>query len=136
VLDVQPLGFEAHRALREASIARLRAGAVVSGRLFDFLSGDLTAASREALVLAAGDPACAESALRALTTRGDRESLTALGRLAQSDDALLAAEASCALASQPDSRSQRLLQREAQRHPGREAGAALDRIRTLGARPI
>ncbi len=115
VLDTRPVPFAMRRAVRQASIARLRAGAITTGSVFDFLEQDLSNEARAALVEAAHDPGSAERALSALATRGDRASLDALNRLAHDSDRGLSARAACALQSQPDSRTQRLTTRVAQR---------------------
>ncbi len=115
VLDTRPLPAGMRGALRQASIARLRAGGITTGSVFDFLEQDLSSDAREALVEAAHEPASAERALSALSTRGDRASLDALDRLSHDSDRGLSARAQCALWSQPDSRTQRVASRVAQR---------------------
>jgi HEAT repeat protein len=114
-------------AQRAASIARLRAGAVTSGPVFDFLAHDLSARARQALMQAAHDPACAESAIAALASRGDSPSLSALSELADDNEAGLASRAACALLSAPDSRSHAFLLRMGTRLRA-DAAAALLRI--------
>ena len=106
VLDTRPTPLGARLALRQASIERLRAGAITTGSVFDFLEQDLSDESREALLRAAREPASAERALSALATRGDRASRSALAKLGNDSDRGLAARAACALQSQLDSRTQ------------------------------
>jgi hypothetical protein len=136
LLEGQPSTPLARRALRRASIERLRAGALTSGRVFDFLQRDLSGAAREALVEAARDPASSESALSALSARGDGASLRALSALSNDVERGLAQRAACALLSQPDSRSRPFLLRVNRADLKNEAGAALIRINAPGARPI
>jgi hypothetical protein len=66
------------QAQRDVGILRLRAGAITSGPVFEFLARDPSAAALQALVEAAHDPASADSAVNALSTRGDSASLAAL----------------------------------------------------------
>ena len=115
------------QAQRATSIARLRAGALTTGGVFDFLARDLSSAAREALVQSAHDPASAESAINALTTRGDSASLGALSRLADDSEPELASRAVCALVTAPDSRTHPFLLRAERKLPN-QAAAALLRI--------
>lgn len=111
VLDTRPLSVAMRRAVRRASIARVRAGAISTGSAFDFLEQDLARESRDTLVQAAHDPASVERALGALSARGDRSSLEALFRLSRDSDRGLAARAACTLSAAPDSRTQRFASR-------------------------
>ena len=87
----------ARRLLRKACVQRLRAGAITTGSVFDFLEQDLSAEAGEALTEAARDPASASRALAALSNRGDRASSIALERLSNDSDRRLAAQARCTL---------------------------------------
>jgi len=131
-----PHTLGALHALRATSIARLREGAVSTGPLFDFMERDLANETREALVLAARDPASAEAAVNALARRGDASSLAALSQLANDSDSSLSARAVCALASDPDSRSRLPLQRASRGKGQATAARALLHINAPGARPI
>lgn|GEM_PF-1529082 len=111
VLESPAPTAELRQAQRAASIARLRAGAITSGPVFDFLARDLSSQARQALAQAAHDPASKESALNALATRGDSATLVALAELADDSDPGLASRAACALLSAPDSRSHTFLLR-------------------------
>jgi len=115
-------------ALRGACITRLRAGSTNSGPVFDFLAQDLSDDSREALVAAARDRASADSALSALSTRGDAASLAAVNRLASDADVEIASRAACAAVSRPDSRSRDALVRASRGPLAREAAQALVQI--------
>lgn len=128
MLEGQPPTLTARQALRRASIARLRAGAVTSGWVFQFLQGDLSGEAREALVQAARDPGSRESALNALSVRGDVESLRALSTLAQDSDRGLAERAGCNLLSRPDSRWRPFLQRSTRPTLADQTATALQRI--------
>ena len=136
LLAAEPISAVSRRVLRRSSIARLTAGAHVSGPIYDFLEQDLSDDARAALEQAGADPASAERALNALSTRGDRASLAALGRLASDLNPRVAVRAACALVSQPDSRSQTLLLRPNRGALARETAAALLHINAPGARPI
>jgi len=136
LLASQPMPPLARRALRRSSIERLRAGALTTGPIFEFLQRDLSSDAREALVQAARDPACSESALNALSARGDTGSLRALSALADDADQGLAQRAACALLSQPDSRSRPFLSRANRGNLQSDTAAALLRINAPGARPI
>ena len=136
LLETAQLSFGARRALHRASVARLRAGAISGGRVFDFLEGDLSSEAGEALVLAARDRASVESATSTLVKRGDSASLAALARLANDSDRWLAMRAGCALASDPDSRSRVPLLRAGHGDLQSAAAAALVHINAPGARPI
>jgi hypothetical protein len=136
LLEGRPSTPFARRALRRASIERLRAGALTSGRVFDFLQRDLSGEAREALVEASRDPASSESALNALSARGDSASLRALSALSNDAERALAQRASCALLSAPDSRSHPFLLRVDRSDLKSQAGAALLHINAAGARPI
>ena len=105
LLESQPLPLAARPAARRSSVARLRAGALLSGSVFDFLERDLSDEAREALVQSAHDSASADRALSALSTRGDRASLDALHQLANDINRGLSERAACALTSNPDSRT-------------------------------
>ncbi|HEY3666816.1 MAG TPA: HEAT repeat domain-containing protein [Polyangiaceae bacterium] len=131
-----PHTLGALHALRSASIARLREGAVSTGPLFDFMERDLSNETREALVLAARDPASADSAVNALARRGDAPSLAALSQLANDSDRTLSARAVCALAADPDSRSRLPLQRASHGKGQAAVARALLHINAPGARPI
>ena len=124
------------QAVRNASIDRLRQGAVAAGPIFDFMEQDLAASTRDALVLAAHDPPSTDSALNALVRRGDNASLLALSQLANDADPEVAVRAGCSLVSNPDSRSRVLLQRATQRSLQRQVAGALLQINAPGARPI
>jgi hypothetical protein len=108
LLGAAPVSARARRVLRQASVQRLRAGAITQGPVFDFLEQDLSSEAREALLVAARDPASAASALTALSKRADRASLGALTRLANDSDRSLAARASCALRAETGSRTRRV----------------------------
>ena len=136
LLQGQPPTPLSRQALRRASIERLRAGALTTGWVFEFLQRDLSSEAREALVLAARDPAARDSALSALSARGDIGSLRALSALANDVEQGLAEHAACALLSQPDSRSRPFLLRSNRANLRNEAAAALERINAQGARPI
>jgi len=136
LLEGQPGTVEVRQALRKASVARLREGALTSGRVFDFLQKDLSRDAREALLQAAHDAASSESAVNALSARGDGESLRALSDLADDGDPGLAQRAACALFTQPDSRSLPFLLRPPRVDSKVQAGAALVHINAPGARPI
>jgi hypothetical protein len=136
LLQGQPSTPLARQALRRASIERLRAGALTSGWVFEFLQRDLSGEAREALVEAARDPASRESALNALSVRGDSGSLRALSSLANDVEHSLAQPAACALLSQPDSRSRPFILRSNRANLANEAASALERINATGARPI
>ena len=127
VLESPAPTAELRQAQRAVSILRLRAGAITSGPVFDFLARDPTADALQALVQAAHDPASADSALNALSTRGDSASLAALSQLAEDSDVGLASRAACALSTAPDSRSRPFFLRAGRRLPG-ETAAALLRI--------
>jgi HEAT repeat protein len=127
VLELPAPTARLRQAQRAASIARLRAGALTTGNVFNFLARDLSSAAREALVQSARDPASAESATNALTTRGDSASLGALSRLADDSDPGLASRAVCALVTAPDSRTHPFLLRAERKLPS-QAAAALQRI--------
>jgi hypothetical protein len=103
LLGASPSTAQARRVLRQASVLRLRAGAITEGAVFDFLEQDLSSEAREALLVAARDPASAERALMALWNRGDRASQSALQRLANDSDRGLAARAACTLRAEPGS---------------------------------
>ncbi|MEO8904536.1 MAG: hypothetical protein ABI488_19210 [Polyangiaceae bacterium] len=124
------------RALRTATIARLREGALSGGPVFDFLERDLSAESREALLISARDPASADAACTALARRGDAASLAGLSQLANDSDPQLAARASCALATDPDSRSRVPLERAMRGNERSPAARALVHINAPGARAI
>ncbi len=113
------------QAQRVASSARLRAGAITSGPVFDFLARDLSSEAGQALAQAARDPASRDSALNALATRGDSASLVALAELADDSDPELASRAACALLSAPDSRSHAFLLRVGRQLRGDAAAALL-----------
>jgi len=136
MLEGQPLTPFSRQALRRASIERLRAGALTTGSVFEFLQRDLSLDGREALVQAARDPASSDSALSALSARGDTSSLRALSALADDADQGLSQRAACALLSQPDSRSHPFLSRSNRANLRSEAAAALLRINAPGVRPI
>jgi len=136
LLQGQPATPLARQALRRASIERLRAGALTSGWAYEFLQRDLSNEAREALVRAARDPAARESALSALSARGDLGSLRALSALANDVDQGLAEQAACALLSEPDSRSRPFLLRAKRAKLESAAAAALERINAPGVRPI
>lgn len=139
LLETQALTPTARRTLRRASIARLRAGAVTSGPLFEFLQHDLSDEARAALVQAAHDPGSRDSALAALAARGDSDSLRALSTLSNDGERGLAERAACALLAQPDSRWRPFLsdgmRRSRVRLPN-ETAAALQRINLPGGRAI
>ena len=126
----------ARRALRAAAILRIHAGAINSGPVFEFLEQDLSADSREALLFAAHDPACAETACTTLARRGDAVSLASLAQLANDSDARLAGAASCALAADPDLRSRVPLERVLSGNARSVASRALAHINAPGARAI
>jgi len=136
MLQGQPSTPLARQALRRASIERLRAGALRGGWAYEFLQRDLSSEAREALVLAAHDPASRESALNALSARGDIDSLRSLSILANDVEQGLAQQAACALLSQPDSRSRPFLLRSNRANLTSEAAAALARINASSGRPI
>lgn len=108
-LLARPAPSGLYPALRQASIVRLRRGAVASSDLFAFLAADLDREARVALAQAAQDPDNAELALDALSARGDPESLRVLDRLTRDSERAVSVRASCALISRPDSRSVRFL---------------------------
>ncbi|MES1178475.1 MAG: hypothetical protein ABUL62_29405 [Myxococcales bacterium] len=108
LLQTAPISARMRRVLRQASVQRLRAGAITQGPVFDFLEQDLSPEARAALIDAAHDPASAARAVAALFNRGDRESLSALGRLANDSDRNLAARAACALRPANGSRAHRI----------------------------
>ncbi len=124
------------RSVRTAAIVRLHEGAISSGPVFDFLERDLSADSRDALLFAARDPASADAACNALARRGDPSSLMGLSQLAHDSDPELAARASCALASDPDSRSRVPLERAMRGNEHSVAARALVHINAPGARAI
>lgn len=136
LLEGQPSTPFLRQALRRASIERLRAGALTSGPIFDFLQRDLSRDAREALVQAARDPGSRESALSALSARADNGSLRALSALAVDADQDLSARAACMLLSRPDSRSRPFLLRSNRGDLTSETREALGRINAPGARPI
>jgi hypothetical protein len=107
LLEATPTTLRARRALRQASVRRLRAGALTQGRVFDFLEQDLSSEARDALLDATRDPASATRALSALSNRGDRASRSALQRLATDSDRALAARATCTLRAETASRTRR-----------------------------
>ncbi len=127
VLESPAPTADLRQAQRNTSIARLRVGALTTGRVFDFLARDPSPAAREALLQSAHDSASAESAITALSTRGDSASLAALSRLADDSDPELASRAACALLAAPDSRTHPFLLRAERKLPG-QAAAALLRI--------
>lgn len=124
------------RALRAAAVARLHDGAISSGPVFDFLEQDLSDESREALAFAAHDPASADAACGALSRKGDAASLASLSQLASDGDPRVAGAASCALASDPDSRSRVPLERVLPGNAQGVASRALAHINAPGARAI
>jgi hypothetical protein len=136
LLATPPHTPHARRALRAAAISRLHEGALSGSTLFDFLEQDLSAESREALLVAAHDPASADSACTALARKGDPVSLASLSQLANDSDPQLAATAGCALASDPDSRSRVPLERVRQGNAHNLASRALAHINAPGARAI
>ena len=136
ILATPPRAVGGLRAVRAAGIARLREGAVAAGPLFEFLERDLTPASREALVEAARDPASRDLALSALARRADSASLAALSQLSNDSDESLSVRATCALASDPDSRSRVPLLRATRSNVRARAANALVKINAPGARPI
>ncbi|HYQ01445.1 MAG TPA: HEAT repeat domain-containing protein [Polyangiaceae bacterium] len=141
LLEAQQPTPAARQTLRRASIARLRAGALTSGPAFDFLQRDLSSEAREALVRAAHDPGSRDSALSALSARGDTASLRALSTLSNDVERPLAERAACAMLSQPDSRWRPFLSgaNRANRTSLPDAtAAALQRIHvaSTGGRPI
>ena len=136
LLGGQPSTPPLRRALRRASIERLRAGALTSGPVFDFLQRDLSPAALEALLQAARDPGSRDAALSALSQRADNGSLRALSTLADDADRELSARAACVLLSRPDSRSRPFLLRSNRRDLTSETAEALSRINAPGARPI
>ncbi|HEY5376034.1 MAG TPA: hypothetical protein VIK01_20280 [Polyangiaceae bacterium] len=136
LLTSPPHTPNARRALRAAAILRVHDGAISGGPVFDFLEQDLSAESREALLIAAHDPASADSACNALARRGDAPSLASLSQLANDSDAQLAGVASCALASDPDSRSRVPLERVRRESAHSVASRALTHINAPGARAI
>jgi len=136
LLEGQPPTLSARKALRRVSIARMHAGALTSERVFEFLQRDLSSEARDALVEAAHDPTTRQSALAALSARGDSGSLRALSALANDNEPGLAEHAACALLSQPDSRSQPHLLRSNGGHLREETAAALLRINAPGGRSI
>jgi hypothetical protein len=136
LLEGQPSTPLLRVALRRASIERLRAGALTSGPVFDFLQRDLSRDAREALVQAARDPGSRDSALSALSARADNGSLRALSALAADADQELSARAACMLLSRPDSRSRPFLLRSNRDDLASETREALGRINAPGARPI
>ncbi len=136
LLATPPHTPNARRALRAAAILRVHDGAINGGPVFDFLEQDLSAESREALLFAAHDPASADSACNALARRGDAVSLASLSQLANDSDPQLAGTASCALASDPDSRSRVPLERVPHGDAHSMASRALAHINAPGARAI
>lgn len=136
LLATPPHTPHARRALRAAAILRLQEGAISGGPPFDFLEQDLSAEARAALLLAAHDPASADSACTALARKGDPASLASLSQLANDSDPQLAAIAGCALASDPDSRSRGPLERVRQGDAHNLASRALTHINAPGARAI
>ncbi|HYP99436.1 MAG TPA: hypothetical protein VER96_12270 [Polyangiaceae bacterium] len=102
LLGAAPTTTEARRALRRASVQRLRAGSLTQGAVFDFLAQDQSSEGRDALEQAAHDPGSVTSALAALSKRGDPASLTALQRLANDSDRDLAVRATCRLRVGPN----------------------------------
>lgn len=126
----------ARRALRAAAVARVHDGAINGGPVFDFLEQDLSDESREALLFAAHDPASADAACNALSRRGDAASLASLSQLASDGDPRVAGAASCALASDPDSRSLVPLERVLPGIAHSVAARALAHINAPGARAI
>jgi hypothetical protein len=133
VLETTAAIASLRQAQRAASIARLRAGAITTGAVFDFLARDPSPVARAALVESAHDRASADSAVAALAARGDSASLAALAQLAGDPDPELARRAACAIISAPDSRSPRLLLRLGDKSPG-EGAAALLQINAPEAR--
>ncbi len=136
LLASPPHTLAALAAVRSASVARMRAGAVSGGPLFDFMEQDLSRETRDALIFAAHDPATTYAAVFALAGRADSASLSALAQLANDSDPELAAQAVCALVSDPDSRSRVPLQRTTRGTARAHAAHALLVINAPGARPI
>lgn len=136
LLEGQPRTPAARRALRRASIARLREGALSSGSVFQFLERDLSGEAREALVAAARDPGSRDSALSSLSARGDSGSLRALSTLANDVERGLSERAACALLAQPDSRWRPFLLRPNRARLPDATAAALERINAPGGRAI
>jgi len=136
LLEGQPHTPAARRALRRASIARLREGALSSGSVFRFLEQDLSDEAREALVQAARDPGSRDSALSSLSARGDSGSLRALSTLSNDTERGLAVRAACALLSQPDSRWRPFILRSNRARSPDAAAAALESINAPSGRPI
>lgn len=136
LLEGKPPTPAARRALRRASIARLREGALTSGPVFQFLERDLSNEARDALVQAARDSGSRDSALSALSARGDSGSLRALSALSNDGERGLSERAACALLSQPDSRSRPFLLRATRASLQDATAAALQRINAPGGRPI
>jgi hypothetical protein len=136
LLEGQPHTLAARHALRRASIARLREGALSSGSVFRFLERDLSGEAREALVRAAHDPGSRDSALSALSARGDRGSLSALSTLSNDAERGLSERAACALLAQPDSRWRPFLLRSNRARLPDATAAALERIHAVSGRPI
>jgi len=141
LLEAQQPTPAARKTLRRASIARLRAGALTSGPSFDFLQRDLSSEAREALVQAAHDPGSRDSALSALSARGDTASLRALSTLSNDVERPLAERAACALLSQPDSRWRPFLSGASRASLPGATAAALQRIHaastaSTASRPI
>jgi len=136
VLQGQPTTSVSRQALRRVSIERLRAGALTNGPVFDFLQQDSSREGREALVQAARDEASSQSALNALSARGDIASLRALEDLAKDPEPAIARRAACTLLSHSDSRSRPyLLRLNRERLKGASRDALL-RINAAGTRPI
>jgi hypothetical protein len=125
VLETTARTSSLRQAQRAASIARLRAGAITTGPVFDFLARDPSPHSGAALLESAHDRACADSAVNALAARGDSASLAALAQLADDPDPGLASRAACAIASSPDSRSIGVLLRLRDRAAGERAAGLL-----------
>ncbi|HET7541734.1 MAG TPA: hypothetical protein VFK05_17790 [Polyangiaceae bacterium] len=136
MLEGQPPTPAARRALRRASIARLRAGALTSGGVFDFLARDLSGEARDALVEAAREPSSRDSALSALSARGDSGSLRALSMLSNDVDPGLSQRSACALLSNPDSRWRPYLLRSSRANLPEATAAALERIHAPSGRSI
>jgi hypothetical protein len=136
LLDGQPRTPAARHALRRASIARLREGALSGGPVFQFLQRDLSGEAREALVQAAHDPGSRDSALSSLSARGDSGSLRALSTLSDDVERGLAERAACALLSQPDSRWRPFLLRANRARLPDATAAALERINAPRGRAI
>jgi hypothetical protein len=136
LLEAQPQSPAVRSALRGASLARLREGALSSGSVFQFLERDLSGEAREALVQAAHDPGSRDSALSALSARGDSGSLRALSTLSNDVEPRLAERAACALLSEPDSRWRPFLLRSNRVRLPDATAEALERINAPSGRPI